>query len=258
LLSFDYDSPPRSAIEFAPFSEATTPADAGVVISAPVEMRTIAYVDGYNLYHGRLKYTPFKWLDLRGLLTTVLKIQDHLSELTAVKLFTANIKARLARLGQQSAIAQHIYHRALAARGVEIVYGRFTLSQERVPRCEEGRALDRDDRVPVWLLEEKQTDVQLALHAYRDAAFDNCEQVILCTNDSDLAPALEFIRTDYPHVKIGLVLPRPPGLQARKSKTLQDLAHWTRDHILDKELATHQLPERVQTGKKPADKPAHW
>ena len=31
-------------------------------------MRTIAYVDGYNLYHGRLKYTPFKWLDLVGLM----------------------------------------------------------------------------------------------------------------------------------------------------------------------------------------------
>ena len=57
---------------------------------------------------------------------------------------------------------------------------------------------------------------------------------------------------------IGIVLPRPPELKARKSKTLQDLAHWTRDHILDQELAAHQLPSRVQTGKKPVDKPAHW
>jgi hypothetical protein len=221
-------------------------------------MRTIVYVDGYNFYHGRLKYTRFKWLDLPGLLTAILRIQNPTSELVSVKLFTANIKSRFARRGQQSTIAQNTYYRALTARGVRIIYGRFTLSQERVPRYQEGCPLDRDDRVAVWLLGEKQTDVQLALHAYRDAAAPNCEQVVLCTNDSDLAPALEFIRSDCPEIRIGVILPRPPGLQARKSKTLQDLAHWNRDHILDEEMAAHQLPARVQTGKKPADKPEHW
>ena len=221
-------------------------------------MRTIAYVDGYNLYHGRLKYTRFKWLDLQGLLASILHIQNPSSELIAVKLFTANIKARYARRGQESVIAQNAYHRALTARGVQIVYGRFTLSQERVPRYSIGEALNRDDRVEVWVLGEKQTDVQLALHTYRDASAGKCEQVLLCTNDSDLAPAVEFIRSDCPNTAIGIVLPRPPELKARKSKTLQDLAHWTRDHILDEELAGHQLPARVHTGKKPVDKPAHW
>ena len=221
-------------------------------------MRTIAYVDGYNLYHGRLKYTHFKWLDLRGLLTSILRIQNPSGELVSVKLFTANIKARFARRGQQSTIAQNTYYRALASHGVQVIYGRFTLAQERLPRYQEGCSLNRDDRVEVWVLGEKQTDVQLALHVYRDAAVSNCDQVVLCTNDSDLAPALEFIRADYPEIRIGVVLPRPPELQARKSRTLQDLAHWTRDHILDAELAAHQFPERVKTGKKPADKPAHW
>ena len=181
-----------------------------------VEMRTIAYVDGYNLYHGRLKHTPFKWLDLHGLLGLILRIQNPASELIEVKLFTANIKARFARRGQESVAAQSTYHRALTARGVQII------------------------------------------HTYRDAAFGMCEQVLLCTNDSDLAPAVEFIKSDCPKATVGIVLPRPPELQARKSKTLQDLAHWTRDYILDEELAAHQLPTRVQTGKKPADKPAHW
>jgi uncharacterized LabA/DUF88 family protein len=221
-------------------------------------MRTIAYVDGYNLYHGRLKHTPFKWLDLQGLLASILRIQNSSSNLIAVKLFTANIKARYARRGQESVVAQTAYHRALTARGVQIIHGRFTLSQERVPRYSLGQALNRDDRVEVWILGEKQTDVQLALHTYRDAAAGRCEQVLLCTNDSDLAPAVEFIRSDCPKTTVGIVLPRPPELKARKSRTLQDLAHWTRDHIPDQELAAHQLPARVQTGKKPVDKPAHW
>lgn len=221
-------------------------------------MRTIVYVDGYNLYHGRLKYTRFKWLDLSGLLTSILHTQTPASELVAIKFFTANIKAKFARRGEQSMIAQRTYHRALIARGVEIIYGRFSLSQGWAPRYHEGRTLDRDDRVKVWVLGEKQTDVQLALHIYRDARVFSCEQVVLCSNDSDLAPALEFIRTDYPDIHVGLVLPRPPDLQARKSRTLQELADWTRDHILDTELAAHQFPERVQTGKRPADRPKHW
>jgi hypothetical protein len=118
------------------------------------------------------------------LLASILRIQNSSNDLIAVKLFTANIKARYARR--------------------------------------------------------------------------RCEQVLLCTNDSDLAPAVEFIRSDCPKMTVGIVLPRPPELKARKSRTLQDLAHWTRDHILDQELAAHQLPPRVQTGKKPVDKPAHW
>jgi uncharacterized LabA/DUF88 family protein len=218
-------------------------------------MRTIVYVDGYNFYHGRLKYTQFKWLDLNGLLTEILHAQDPANELLSVKFFTAGIKARFARRAQQSTVAQKTYYRALSAHGVQIFHGKFTLSQEWMPRCHDGRPVNRDDRVRVWVLGEKQTDVKLALHVYRDASESNCEQVVLCSNDSDLAPALEFIRVDYPAVRIGLVLPRPPQLLARKSRTLQDLAHWTRDHILDAELAAHQFPKRVQTGKKPADKP---
>ena len=119
------------------------------------KMRTIAYVDGYNLYHGRLKHTQFKWLDLRGLLASILRIQDPSTQLVDVKLFTASIKARFARRGQQSTTAQKTYHRALIASGVQLIFGRFTLSEEWLPRFEEGRTLNRDNRVGVWVLGEK-------------------------------------------------------------------------------------------------------
>ena len=105
MLHYKYDSPPRGAIQFAHLFEATTPANAGVVISESRKLRTIAYVDGYNLYHGRLKYTQFKWLDLQGLMASITEVQNPSSELTAVKLFTAHIKARFARRGQQSVVA---------------------------------------------------------------------------------------------------------------------------------------------------------
>lgn len=87
------------------------------------EMQTIVYVDGYNLYHGRLKFTSFKWLDLRALLQGILHAQDPDAALIGVKFFTSMIKGNLARRGGASANAQQAYHRALQARGVEIILG---------------------------------------------------------------------------------------------------------------------------------------
>lgn len=221
-------------------------------------MRTIAYVDGYNFYHGRLKYTPYKWLDLRSLLADILRIQSPGSDLIAVKFFTSMIKARLARRGQESVNAQDAYHRALMVRGVEVIFGSFNLVEETAPRRVEGVPPNRDDRVDIWSLEEKQTDVLLALQMYRDVAAGRCEQVLLCTNDSDLSPALKSLRDDFPKIPIGVVLPRHQDLEARKSKTLENLADWMRHHILDAELQAHQLPRRVATNKRPVDKPGHW
>ena len=51
-------------------------------------MRTFVYVDGFNLYYGALKGTPWKWLDLPALFAKVL--QPHHDILT-VKYFTARV-----------------------------------------------------------------------------------------------------------------------------------------------------------------------
>ena len=51
--------------------------------------RTIAYIDGYNLYYGLLKRTPYKWLDPVRLVSALLR-DDH--ELFSVKYFTSPVK----------------------------------------------------------------------------------------------------------------------------------------------------------------------
>ena len=51
-------------------------------------MRTFVYVDGFNLYYGALKGTPWKWLDLPALFTKVL--QPH-HDILKVKYFTARV-----------------------------------------------------------------------------------------------------------------------------------------------------------------------
>lgn len=51
--------------------------------------RTVAYIDGYNLYYGILKGTPHKWLDPVRLVKALLR-DDH--ELVSVKYFTSPVK----------------------------------------------------------------------------------------------------------------------------------------------------------------------
>ncbi|MDR7092128.1 MULTISPECIES: hypothetical protein [Cellvibrio] len=84
---------------------------------------------------------------------------------------------------------------------------------------------DKTDRVEVWKLEEKQTEVATALTAYWGAQKGNAEQLVFISNDTDLEPALMAIREDYGNqVQIGVVLPigeRPQGTVRRPGNN-----HW--------------------------------
>ncbi|MFA4566246.1 hypothetical protein P2A54_20955 [Xanthomonas perforans] len=73
---------------------------------------------------------------------------------------------------------------------------------------------------------------------------------------------LAAIREDFPTIVLGVVTPRRPPVDGesdrRVSVSLSSRADWTRQYILDSELAAAQLPERVRKPGKPIDKPAHW
>ncbi|MEI8366724.1 MAG: NYN domain-containing protein, partial [Parachlamydiaceae bacterium] len=144
--------------------------------------RTIIYIDGYNLYYSRLKGTPYKWLDIVALFRErILLPQDPDAEVVRIKYFTAPVKASYARHGIDSTSAQAQYLRALQARYaslVEVVQGFHIFEPTRLPTYRQGKDPTKDDVSPVWMIEEKQTDVNVALHAYRDAIQGNCEQLV--------------------------------------------------------------------------------
>jgi hypothetical protein len=37
------------------------------ILVSKSKLRTTVYIDGFNFYHGQLKNTPFKWLNLEEL-----------------------------------------------------------------------------------------------------------------------------------------------------------------------------------------------
>lgn len=222
-----------------------------------VNLRTIAYVDGYNLYYGRLQGTPYKWLNLHSMIRRVLHIQNPAFELVQVKYFTSPVLGSLATRGADSVAAQNAYLRALEASGVVISKGRHQLEPGRSPRFVDGMKANRSDTVAVWHLDEKETDVRLALAMYRDACRSEMDQAVLVGSDTDMVPTLEMLKADF-GLPTGLILPRHPDSKRPPAGSLQTLANWTRQHLLDAELAESQFKPRIPTRKKPADKPLYW
>ena len=243
-------------------------------------LRTRIYIDGFNFYYGLLKGSRYKWLDLlalfeRQILPSILhRIEpdreplDMVLDDRAVKFFTATILESLAS-GADSVSSQAIYHNALlknASGRVELVLGGYSVhqaTQHVVPVDDPHRQPKFCPRQLVWKVEEKQTDVNMALHAYDDALSGEIDQVVIVTNDTDLTLALEMIRKRCPNVVVGLVIPAKPsplfGGRARKANAaLCQHAHWVRDHITEAELAASQLPTVVQGGRRGAVKLDSW
>ncbi|WP_347332868.1 NYN domain-containing protein [Marinimicrobium locisalis] len=225
-------------------------------------MKTIVYVDGYNLFYGCLKHSGDKWLDLNKLFfECILGAQAPQSEPITLKFFTADIRAKLATKGQAAQNAQQAYHRALEALyrdRISIIKGYYSLDKARLLVYQNPP--DRTARVDVWKLEEKQTDVNIALEAYRDASKGNAEQLVFVSNDTDLAPALAAIREDFADsLQLGVIIPVRKLAGGRPgNQQLSQYADWTRRYITDDELAGCQLPQKIPTKKKPIIKPTYW
>ena len=131
---------------------------AGLCFFRWLPMRTIVYVDGFNLYYGLLRGTRHKWLDLRDLFEKLLPRND----IALVKYFTARI---VAFPGNPAAPRrQATYLRALRAKpSLEIHFGHF-LQSEVTMRLADGSG----QSARVIRYEEKGSDVNLAVHLVSD------------------------------------------------------------------------------------------
>ncbi|WP_240472661.1 NYN domain-containing protein [Salinivibrio socompensis] len=167
---------------------------------------------------------------------------------------------------------QRSYHLALhihCASRLETIKGSYAIDKAKFPCVEKddkgNEKQPRDSqRVKIWKLEEKQSDVNIAIEAVYDVLTEpDLEQVVFVTNDTDLAPALSKIRAYNKlqfrgKVKIGLIVPiKSDDNSRRANKSLSALADWTIHHITDEELAASQLPCRLPA-KKSAFKPSSW
>ncbi len=246
-----------------------------------LRLRTRIYVDGYNLYYGCLKGSQFKWLDLvtlfeKHVLPSVLyRPADDappatmtLVEESAIKFFTAEILERCAK-SADSVSSQAVYHNAITKHcgaRLKICLGKYADNAMLMPRIpdDDPKRWPRDcDRVRVWKVEEKMSDVSIALQMFDDAMHGDVDQVVLVTNDTDLVPAFEMLSKRCPQVVRGLVIPTrksadDPQVERQANTSLTELAHWVRRYITIEELQNSQMPDVIKGGRRPSIKPHSW
>ncbi len=207
-------------------------------------MRTFVYVDGFNLYYGALKGTPWKWLDPPTLFARVL--QPH-HDILKVKYYTARVSGTPA--DQSKPQRQDVYLRALRhyRSEVEVYFGHFLSHPVTAPLA---RPVDRERTARVIRTEEKGSDVNLAVHLLNDGWLDSYDCAVVVSNDSDIAEAMRLVRQQHGK-RIGLVTPGNRGA----SRQLLAHADFAR-RIRSGGLRQAQLPDPIPgTGIR---KPAGW
>ncbi|MBK8283921.1 MAG: NYN domain-containing protein [Ahniella sp.] len=218
-----------------------------------ITLKTRVYIDGYNLFYGLLKGTPYRWINPLFLVEQVLRgiliPGQYKPELTpvAVKYFTAAILERFAR-SSDSVTTQSDYWRALSAHlgtRLQIIRGRYEARPARAHLCVPGRPARLTDLVDIWKLEEKQTDVQLAAHALSDVLVDGVEHAVFVTNDTDFAPLFEMIKSTS-SARIGLIVPSSGSERRAVNQELAVRADWVRSSISEQDLLAAQLPWSVR------------
>jgi len=215
-------------------------------------MRTIAYVDGFNLYYGACRAPGRKWLDLTALATRLLPNDDVFE----ICYFTANFKVDPANPGRQD--RQRLYQLALRSSGlVEIYLGRFL--RKRVTGVLVDHASGEPPIRTVKTFEEKGTDVNLASRPLKDAFEGRMEQAAVISNDGDLKMPIKIVREHLglPVTVINPVLHARHRSAALSPDPLPGFAHFIRLTASDAELS--QFPKTVISPKGTRiTKPPNW
>ena len=214
-------------------------------------MSTNFYIDGFNLYYGSLKtrYPQYRWLDIQALCENLVPNQrvNRVHYFTALLSNTANDD--LVELRQQT----HL--RALATLPkVEIHYGKFETRRRRMPLWEPVRNVNAPQMVWVSRTEEKRSDVNLATYLLIDACYDDFDEAVVISNDSDLVEPITAVRDRF-HKRIGVV---NPDDAYKRSADLQNAGSWAFPTIYGRYLRDSQLPDRIADCDGAFGKPSRW
>lgn len=198
-------------------------------------LRTIVYVDGFNLYYRALRGTPHRWLDLRALSEAVLRPSNTV---VAIRYFTADVSGKR---DPGTPERQQAYLRALRRTpGLSVHKGHFLTSLKWAEVAASSPTFLRPHPLSVATLktEEKGSDVNLATYLVRDAFTDQCDVAVVLSNDTDLVEPIRVVREELDK-PVGLICPSP-----RPAKSLAAVASFCR-MLTPARLAAAQFPNPI-------------
>lgn len=208
-------------------------------------MKTIVYVDGFNLYYGAVKGTGYKWLNIMALCNMLLPK----NQIIKIKYFTAPVTARPSDPDQPN--RQQLFFRALQTiPELEIIYGHFLTHEITMPLAHP--APGQPKYVQVIKTEEKGSDVNIAAHMINDGYQRRYQVAILVSNDSDLVEPVKIVRNEL-KLPVGVLNPfiHTASYDLRKHATFVK-------PIRAGALAASQFPATMKDGNGTFFKPRTW
>jgi len=192
--------------------------------------RIVFLVDGFNLYHA-LDYSPnashpkrynrYKWLSLTKLARAYITAKDTIA---GIYYFTT-----LATWDPNKVARHKLFIKANELEGVQVVYGEFKRKQKHCNLCHRY----------FWTVEEKQTDVNIALKLFQLAVQDVYDKAIIISGDTDLLPSVKAVQATFPTKTIGVVI--PIGRASEDFKNNADFHFKMKEH----QLQASRFPDTI-------------
>ena len=207
-------------------------------------MKTNVYVDGFNLYYGCLKHSPYRWLDLAALCRVMLPQ----NQINRIRYFTALVQSPIH--DPQKAQRQATFLRTLLTiPNLSVHEGHFLTHKVAMPLVQTPPGGPR--MATVWKTEEKGSDVNMATHLLVDGFGGDYETAVIITNDSDLLLPIQVVK-DQLNLRVGVLNPHQ-----RPSRELLGTADFFKS-IAPRALKKSLFPDVMHDSVGEIHKPIDW
>lgn len=208
------------------------------------DLITNIYIDGFNLYYGALKNTPYRWLNPERLCQLLLPKNT----IGQIRYFTALVSARPGDVDQP--VRQQLYLRALATLPrVSVHLGHFLTHEVSMALVVPPGHPQKYAKV--IKTEEKGSDVNLATHLLHDAHLGRFDIAVVVSNDSDLLEPIKIVRQEL-NKHVGILNPHPNPSRALLPHI--DFIKQIRAGV----LRVSQFPSTLTDQHGTFTKPANW
>ena len=203
------------------------------------KLRVSCFIDGFNLYHAihELGKNYLKWVNYFDLASAFIKPSRE--ELVNVYYFSAFPNWNLERCNRHKQ-----FKNATESQGVKSIISKFKRKQKFCKYCNKKW----------WGHEEKETDVQIALHMVRSVVKKECDKIFLLTSDSDLIPAIKMIKELSQDTSVTLLIPPGRKDRARELISISDQSI----KISEKHLRNNLLPKELNYQGKSIHRPEKY
>ena len=218
--------------------------------------RITVIVDGFNLYHAidDIGKNYLKWLNIKSLAKEFVHPDDTIQRILFFTAYPGHTPKEVRE-------RYKAYTAAVEAIGATVIKGQF--------KRRSFRGKDTDGvRGRLWGWEEKESDVNVAIHLLEEAYEKKSDVILLFTNDSDISPAIKMSRIKNPNLKINVISPpliegKEPNYELHQASgqvetnSTGKVFHKVRK-ITETLLERNLLPEKIDFGTANIIRPANY